>query len=185
VNRSVTRYAVRPAEPGDAAALVDLGKEVGSEPGGWLISSAWRAVADERRYLRAVRRFSHAAVFVVEAPEGIVGRLSVARDEHPASRHVADLGLMVAASHRRRGLGTALLEAAVDWAREAGVRKLELHVFPHNEPAIALYERFGFRREGYRVGHYRRGRDYVDAILMAYDVADGANPGEGELRPAR
>jgi putative acetyltransferase len=100
----------------------------------------------------------------------IVGRLSIARDEHPASKHVADLGLMVAASHRRRGIGRALLDAAVEWAREAGVRKLELHVFPHNEPAIRLYEDFGFEREGYRRGHYRRGRDYLDAILMAYEV---------------
>ena len=48
--------------------------------------------------------------------------------------------------------------------------KLELHVFPHNTPAIALYERFGFVREGYRRGHYRRGDELVDAILMAYRV---------------
>ena len=51
-----------------------------------------------------------------------------------------------------------------------GVGKLELHVFPHNEPAIKLYEGFGFVREGYRKSHYRRGRGYVDAILMAYWV---------------
>jgi RimJ/RimL family protein N-acetyltransferase len=100
----------------------------------------------------------------------VVGRLSVARDPHPASRHVADLGLMVATSARRRGVGWALLEQAVEWARPAGVHKLELHVFPHNEPAIRLYERFGFVREGLRRGHYRRGREYVDAILMAYEV---------------
>ena len=50
---------------------------------------------------------------------------------------------MVAQSHRRRGIGTALLEAAVDWGKHAGVRKLELHVFPWNTAAIALYERFG------------------------------------------
>src|SRR3954454_15663712 len=87
-----------------------------------------------------------------------------------ASAHVADLGLLVASGWRRRGVGSALLEQSVAWARAAGVRKLELHVFPHNEPAIALYERFGFRREGYRVAHYRRGREYLDAILMAYVV---------------
>jgi RimJ/RimL family protein N-acetyltransferase len=169
---SATRaFLVRPAAPGDAAALVELSRAVGGEPEGWLISdSAWRVVAEERRYLRAVRRFPHAAVFVAEGPNGIVGRLSVARDDHPASAHVADLGLMVAAGHRRRGIGQALLEAAVDWARDAEVRKLELHVFPHNGPAIALYEKFGFEREGYRRGHYRRGSGYVDAILMAYYV---------------
>ena len=81
---------------------------------------------------------------------------------------MADLGLMVAATHRRRGIGRALLEQAVAWARDADVRKLELHVFPWNEPAIVLYERFGFEREGLRREHYCRDGEYVDAILMAY-----------------
>ena len=107
-------------------------------------------------------------MFVAEDGERIVGRLSLSRDPHPASRHVADLGLMVAASHRRQGVGTALLEQAVAWARESGVRKLELHVFPWNEPALGLYESFGFEREGYRKRHYERGGELVDAILMAY-----------------
>jgi putative acetyltransferase len=75
---------------------------------------------------------------------------------------------MVAADRRRRGIGRALLVAAVDWARAAGVTKLELHVFPWNEPAIRLYERFGFEREGVRRGHYLRDGEEVDAILMAY-----------------
>jgi RimJ/RimL family protein N-acetyltransferase len=43
-------------------------------------------------------------------------------------------------------------------------------VFPYNEAAIALYERFGFVREGYRKEHYRRGDEFVDAILMAYEL---------------
>ena len=162
---------IRPATPADAGALVALGRAVGGEPEGWLISrDDWRSIGEERRYLRSLRRYAHAAVFVAAAPEGIVGRLSVARDPHPASYHVADLGLMVAATHRRRGIGRALLERAVEWAHEAGVRKLELHVFPHNEAAIALYERFGFRQEGYRRAHYQRGSEYVDAILMALAV---------------
>ena len=61
-----------------------------------------------------------------------------------------------------------MLRAAEEWARTAGVTKLELHVFPHNAPAIALYESTGYEREGYRRAHYRRpdGR-VVDAVLMA------------------
>ena len=162
---------VRRATPGDAAALVELGRAVSSEPEGWLITdNDWRDQADERRYLRAVRRSPHAAVFVAETPAGVVGRLSLARDSHPASRHVADVGLMVAAGHRRRGIGRALLEQAVEWAKETGIEKLELHVFPYNEPAIRLYEEFGFEREGLRRAHYRRAGQLVDAVLMAYQV---------------
>jgi RimJ/RimL family protein N-acetyltransferase len=165
------KHRIRPAHPRDAEALVALAEEVAGEPGGWLISDGtWRTAADERRYLRALRRYPDAAVFVAETDDRIVARLSLGRDPHPASRHVADLGLMVAAPFRRQGIGSALLGQSVAWARDVGVRKLELHVFPHNEAAIALYEGFGFRREGYRKGHYRRGREFLDAILMAYEV---------------
>jgi RimJ/RimL family protein N-acetyltransferase len=167
----MNEYTIRRATPGDAVALVKLGRAVSSEPEAWLITeSDWRGVGDERRYLRAVRRSPHAAVYVAENEHGIVARLSLARDPHPASPHVADLGLMVAAGHRRRGIGRALLEQAVEWARESGVEKLELHVFPHNEPAIKLYEQFGFEHEGLRRGHFRRSGRLVDAVLMAYRV---------------
>lgn len=160
---------IRPARADDAATLVELGTAIGAEEGAWLLTSAgWRSVAEERRYLRALKRYPDAAVYVAEDDGALVGRLSLARDPHPASHHVADLGLMVAASHRRQGVGRMLLEQAVAWAREAGVTKLELHVFPWNEPAIRLYESFGFEREGVRRGHYRRDGEYVDAILMAY-----------------
>ena len=160
---------IRAAEPADAAALVALATAVGSEPQGWLLAdSHWRSVADERRYVRALRRHPDGALMVADDAGTVVGRLSLVRDPHPSSAHVADLGLMVAASHRRRGIGRALLAAAEKWARGSGVSKLELHVFPHNEAAIALYEGFGYEREGYRRRHYRRpDGSYVDAVLMA------------------
>jgi RimJ/RimL family protein N-acetyltransferase len=169
-------FVVRLATPADAEQLTRLAEAVSAEPGGWLIATGgeWRSPGDERRYLKALRRYPHAAVFVAERVDGsLVGRLSVARDAHPASTHVADLGLMVALGARRQGVGWALLGAAVQWARGAGVRKLELHVFPWNEAAIALYEKFGFEREGYRKGHYHRAGEDVDAILMAYRIPGG------------
>lgn len=168
----MSEVVIRRATPGDAAALAELGREVSSEPEAWLITDGdWRSVGEERRYLRATRRSDDAAVFVADSGGEIVGRLSLARDTHPASHHVADLGLMVAAPFRRHGIGRALLDQAVEWAREVGIEKLELHVFPYNEPAIRLYEQFGFEREGLRKAHYRRGDELVDALLMAYRVA--------------
>ena len=160
---------VRRAEPGDAAALVALLHAVGTEPEGWLLSDpSMRSVAAERRYVRSVRRHPDAVLLVAEVDGEIAGRLSMSRDPHPSSAHVADFGLTVAAPFRRHGVGTALLAEADAWARAAGIRKLELHVFPHNDGAIALYEKVGYVREGYRVNHYRLpdGR-FTDVALMA------------------
>lgn len=173
---------IRRAEPADATQVVELLHAVSAEPEGWLLGTEQaHGVAEERRYLRAVRRHADAAVFVAVDGQLVVGRLSLARDPHPASPHVADLGLVVADAYRRRGIGRRLLEEAVAWARAAGVTKLELHVFPWNDPAIALYEETGFRREGYRRRQYRRRGVEIDAILMARDVTPqeggGALPG--------
>jgi L-phenylalanine/L-methionine N-acetyltransferase len=169
-------FNVRPADPSDAEALTRLAEAVSAEPEGWLISGngEWRSVGDERRYLKALRKYPNAAVLVAEQSDGaIIGRLSLARDTHPASAHVADLGVMVAKAARGRGVGRGLLDAGVEWARAAGIRKLELHVFPWNEPAIQLYERYGFEREGYRRAHYHRAGKDVDAMLMAYHLGPG------------
>ena len=162
---------VRRAAPADAPALVALAEAVAREDGRWILTTeSWRSVRDERRYLKAAQAHRDAAVFVAEEDGLVLGRLSLARDPHPASRHVADLGLMVAAGARRRGIGRTLLTEGVEWARTHAVRKLELHVFPWNEPALRLYESFGFEREGYRKRHYERDGEDVDAILMALAV---------------
>ena len=65
--------------------------------------------------------------------------------------------MAVAREWRGRGVGSALMAAGVEWARErGGLHKLSLEVFAHNDAGIALYRKFGFVEEGRRVKQYRR-----------------------------
>ncbi len=72
----------------------------------------------------------------------------------------------MAAEWRGRGVGTALMAEAIRWAREAGVEKLSLSVYPDNDAARALYAKFGFEDEGRLSGHSKKTIGYRDEILM-------------------
>lgn len=162
---------VRPATPHDARPFLEM----------------WRGVVGERRYVRTeeirhplrayrkrFRRSWHPdqAQIVAIADGRIVGHLAIVREEHPVTSHVASLGLAVEAGWRGRGVGTALMEAALRWAREFGIEKVVLSVYPSNERAIALYRKFGFTEEGRLVRHSRKSYGYEDEILMAVFVVE-------------
>jgi len=74
----------------------------------------------------------------------------------PSRFGFGEIGMLVAREWRGRGVGSALLAAAIEWARERGLHKLSLGVFAHNAAGLALYRKYGFVEEGRRVKHYRR-----------------------------
>jgi RimJ/RimL family protein N-acetyltransferase len=153
---------VRPATLADVDALVAMVVEVATE-GRWIGTEAPVDVERRRRRMVADVEGEDAIVLVAEAAGEPVGELGL----RLAGYGVADLGMVVAAGWRGRGVGTALLAEAVDRARKAGAHKLALQVWPHNTAAIALYERFGFEREGYLRRHYRRrSGELWDAVIM-------------------
>jgi RimJ/RimL family protein N-acetyltransferase len=157
--------SVRPATLADVDALVAMLAEVAGE-GRWIATEAPVDVGQRRRRMVEDIEREDAIVLVAEVAEVAgepVGELGL----HLAGYGVADLGMVVAAGWRGRGIGSALLAEAIDRAREAGAHKVALQVWPHNSAAIALYERFGFQREGYLTRHYRRrSGELWDAVIM-------------------
>jgi ribosomal protein S18 acetylase RimI-like enzyme len=67
---------------------------------------------------------------------------------------------------RSRGVGSALMTEAFRWARWAGIEKVGLTVYPHNQRAINLYKKFGFAEEGRLSGHSKKSYGYEDEIVM-------------------
>jgi RimJ/RimL family protein N-acetyltransferase len=78
-----------------------------------------------------------------------------------------EFGMLVDREWRGRGVGSVLLQAAIDWARGQGLHKLCLEVFAHNAAGLALYRKHGFVEEGRRVKQYRRASGELwDSIVM-------------------
>jgi L-amino acid N-acyltransferase YncA len=154
----MAEFTIRPAQAGDARAMAELFAAVAAERDG--IATEPPVDVGERT---AVFAATVGGSVVAAAGGRVVGMIHV-----EASRHgFGEFGMLVDRDWRGRGVGSALVEAAIDWARGAGLHKLCLEVFPHNAAGIALYRRAGFTQEGRRVAQYRRASGELwDTIVM-------------------
>jgi L-phenylalanine/L-methionine N-acetyltransferase len=120
---------------------------------------------------------------LVESPEGLFSLVACVDDEVVGSlgletsptrsvrwrmRHVGSIGMAVRDDWQGKGVGTALMEAALDLADSwLNLTRIELRVYVDNSAAVALYKNFGFEIEGtHRRLAFRNG-EYVDAYSMA------------------
>ena len=98
----------------------------------------------------------------------IAGYVSVCIDQMVRRRHIATIGICTSKQHRNIGIGKALIQSVIKWAKENPViEKLALSVVADNTSAIRLYEKLGFLTEGRLAREIQRGEnDYVDTIMM-------------------
>ncbi len=170
--RSVARGClIRQAGPADLDAWFALFDEVAAE-GRWIGAEApVRRRWAEPMFARLVDDES-TDVLLAEIGTALVGSGSI---ELQLGR--AEIGMMVRDGFRREGVGSALLDGCIEWAKQRGAHKVTLSVFPHNEPAVALYRKLGFRSEGRLVRHWRRRNGELwDVIPMGLEL-DTTSPG--------
>lgn len=108
-------------------------------------------------------------LLVAEVDGRVVGNLGLhAAAKSPRRRHVGMIGLSVHDEFQHRGVGSALLHAALDIADNwIGYTRVELTVYTDNEAAVALYRKAGFAIEGTARRFALRNGEYVDAHMMA------------------
>jgi putative acetyltransferase len=154
---------IRKAEPSDAEAI-------------WKCYTAPQAVRNTLqlpyRSLESVRELlnksgegDHVLVGVVEGE--VVGVIGVHTCSRPRINHRAEIGMMVRDDWQGKGVGTAMIQAVIDLAdRWLNLTRIELMVFTDNEPAIALYRKFGFEIEGTHRKYAFRDGEFMNAYAM-------------------
>jgi RimJ/RimL family protein N-acetyltransferase len=167
---------VRSATTRDARLVSDLLDSVAAEPGPYvLLGPGQLDHRDWKRRISECRRDDVNLIVVAEVDGRPACVAGLHPDPHPAAAHVRQLGMSVASEFRSQGVGSAVMTALMGWARDRGVVKVELGVFPHNERAIAFYRRHGFVDEGRRRAHYARDDVLLDEVVMGRFV-DEASP---------
>lgn len=113
-------------------------------------------------------------MLVAAVEDVVVGNLRI-QVQHPHA--VGSLGMMVAKEHRGQGIGGQLLDDSLSWARQSGLYKVDLGVWPHNAAALALYRSRGFTVEGRLRRHYRRANGELWDVVAMGLVLDTQTPG--------
>ena len=159
------RYRVRPSRGDDSPAVVVLRDSVAAEGPFIAALPGERSWVEEDLALAAL--VAEGGLSLILEVDGVVaGHLMVRRRRGPHYGHTGEIAVIVHNMHRGAGLGRALMEAAIDWARRAGMARLSLGVFPSNEAAIGLYRSLGFVEEGVARREVRMPDGDHDLVLM-------------------
>ncbi len=155
--------AIRPANPQDAAAFARIFAEQSTVWGTlqcpFTPAEVWRARLEGNES-------SGTKAFAATLGDEIVGLANLHPAAGPRRLHVRTVGMAVAGAWQGRGVGRALMQQLMHVGDALGVDRLELEVYADNDRAIALYERFGFLREGLKQLEAWRQNAYVDTLVM-------------------
>lgn len=166
--------AMRMAVPDDAAALLDfLCTATGDSQ--YLISTpesfAALTVEQERAFIEATAAAPTSCMLCGLVDDTMAALATLNGPAHPRIAHTAELSLLVGSGYRGLGAGSAMVRELAAFARAAGaLRTLYLGVHAQNAPAIALYEKLGFRHTGRREGYFLIDGQLGDELLMQLEL---------------
>lgn len=161
---------IREGKSSDAAELIQVMKDILHDTEFLLMEEEEfnMTLEEETQWLKA---FEHTptSIYLVATYNGkIVGNLGIVGNQLKKQAHTASLGISLLKEWQNIGLGRALMQQAIDWAKEkTDLEILWLEVFSHNIHAYSLYEKLGFKEEGRLRNFYKlKSLGYSDKIIM-------------------
>lgn len=159
---------VEEAQLSDAKALVDLLSQVSQETD-FVVAETILSQKDMEIFLERHLESVNEICLVVRVGKELAGVLNVSSTSSPQTNHIGDIFIAVQEKYWGYGLGSLLMEVALDWACHTPViRRLELTVQDRNSRAVHLYEKFGFKIEATKErGAKTKDGEFLDVYLMS------------------
>ena len=136
---------IEEAQPSDAKVLIDLLNQVNAETD-FIILEKDLSIDDMQTFLQIRAEVLNEICLVVRVGSELAGVLNIVSTNSPQTNHIGDVFIALQEKYWGYGLGSLLMEVALDWAEQTPmIRRLELTVQARNSRAVHLYEKFGFR----------------------------------------
>ncbi|MBO9620429.1 MAG: GNAT family N-acetyltransferase [Niabella sp.] len=161
---------LRAAVKSDAEALLEAGWRY-LEESPYLITTInefnWTQ-QQEQAWIRSLNEKENGLLLVAVYNTKIIGSLDLRGELRSKVYQNATLGIALRKQWQQIGLGTALLQTAINWAQQKGILKnIWLNVHATNERAIALYKKMGFKEAGLQPNYIKEADgSFTDNKLM-------------------
>ena len=168
VSKSGIAFGIRAATESDAEAIIAILEGITSEQIYTAIDKPWSA-DQQRRYLMSLSPRETVQLAETKCQE-VIGyqTLELWAPTLDSMAHVGQIGTFLRPEWRRQGVGEALFENTVEFARKHDFRKFVIQVRSSNVAALNFYGRLGFRACGRLARQVRIGRQEDDEIIMEY-----------------
>ncbi len=142
---------LREAKIEDAQAMIDHMQTVSAETdfltygeGEFVIT-----LQEEKVFVEGIAKSDNQIFLLAEIDGKVIGISSVLASDKKRIKHIGNLGLSIQKDYWGLGIGSHVMQALIAWAKDTKIiKKIDLSVLTDNNPAIALYKKFGFEQEG-------------------------------------
>lgn len=169
---------IRDARPEDAEALLIYLKQIGGETQFLAIDEEGLplSVEEEQNYLRTLQHSELSKDLLALSANGeILGNAAIKGFTKERMKHMASVAVSVKKDHWSQGVGSALMQHMIDFAKTQSIEVITLEVLSDNQRAIALYEKFGFVKFGHLDKFFKIAGRYYGADYMKLDLLSAAD----------
>ncbi|GAB4482898.1 MAG: GNAT family N-acetyltransferase [Thermodesulfovibrionales bacterium] len=162
------KITLRPAQPEDAASIIDAVRSTSEERSYVLMDAYGKDVDSERKYIEQFDRCCN-LLLVAEGRDGVIGSLAALEAErYEGTKKVMALsvGLHLRRECRGHGIGSAMLRYALQWGREHGYKRIEADIFTTNKQSLRLFSKAGFKEEPGRTRTIQVGMRQIHEVLL-------------------
>ncbi|MBQ4370630.1 MAG: GNAT family N-acetyltransferase [Oscillospiraceae bacterium] len=169
----MTKAEIREIWPEEAKQTLEYLKKVGSETDNLSFGAEGLPITpkQEREYLQKTLD-SEKSIMLGAWKDGEMIADASLNGFSKRMAHRAELGISVLKAQWGKGVGSALMERLIGFAKEKGIEILHLEVRSDNERAIGLYEKFGFKTIGTFPAYIKIRDEYKDVLIMVLDLRE-------------
>lgn len=157
--------------PEDAKAILEFTKKVGSETDNLTFGAEGLDITpeEEASFLREMQNTPNAVFLCAWKDDELIGT-GFLGGMHKRMRHRARLAISILKSEWNKGVGSAMMDKLIGFAKERSIEIVELEVRCDNKRAMHLYEKYGFRHIGTSPAFFKVNGEYIDFELMYLDM---------------